>query len=246
MRRPDEARRNYGDTLLFPQFIDFRPFAPPSPTRPQRAAQLRFETIEKLRRAERAADRLSRADGGEFLRGRSGFEQIGEASGGAIEQRRDADKFVVAPAQMRAYARPRPVARPPHQPRPQRIERDIARRRDEMRFVERHGAEAALKQMPGDAQTRVDEAGVPAVRFAERQRQTIRGIGHQDEMDVVGHQAIRPHRDAGLAATLGQQIAVKRIVAILEENLLPPVATLGDMMRQTGHDDAGEAGHQHL
>jgi hypothetical protein len=32
-------------------------------------------------------------------------------------------------------------------------------------------------------------------------------------------------------------------VAVLEEDLLPPVATLRDMMRKVGHDNAGETGH---
>jgi len=49
-------------------------------------------------------------------------------------------------------------------------------------------------------------------------------------------------RDARLAAALGHEIAVERIVAVREENRLPPVAALRDMMRPTGHDNAGEAG----
>ena len=59
---------------------------------------------------------------------------------------------------------------------------------------------------------------------------------------MAGHQAIGPHRDASLAAALGQQIAVQRIVAVLEEDFPPPVAALGDMMQQTGDDNAGDAG----
>ena len=48
-------------------------------------------------------------------------------------------------------------------------------------------------------------------------------------------QAIGPNRDARLAAALSQQIAVKRIIAVREENLLLPVATLRDMIRRTRH-----------
>ena len=60
---------------------------------------------------------------------------------------------------------------------------------------------------------------------------------------MVGHQAIGPHRNARLAAARGEEIAVERIIAVLEEHLLTPIAALRDMMRQTGHDDAGKAGH---
>jgi hypothetical protein len=53
------------------------------------------------------------------------------------------------------------------------------------------------------------------VRLAERERQPILGRGHQNEVDMVGHEAIRPHRDAGLGGAFGEEIAVQRIVAVL-------------------------------
>jgi hypothetical protein len=46
---------------------------------------------------------------------------------------------------------------------------------------------------------------------------------------------------ARLAVALRQEIPVERIVAVLEENLLPPVAALCDMTQQPGDHDAGEA-----
>ena len=62
-------------------------------------------------------------------------------------------------------------------------------------------------------------------------------------MHVVGHQAPRPHRDIGGAAVFGEQIAVERIIVVAEEGPRTAVATLGDVVRMTGDDDAGEAGH---
>jgi hypothetical protein len=38
----------------------------------------------------------------------------------------------------------RPVLRPRHQPRPDRIERDVARRIEQMRLIDDDGAEPAL------------------------------------------------------------------------------------------------------
>ena len=112
-----------------------------------------------------------------------------------------------------------------------------------MRLVERNRAEAALKQMTGDPHPRIDEARIAPVRLAERKCQPVLGRRHQNEMDMVGHEAIRPHRDAGLGGALGEQVAIQCVVAVLEEDFLPPVATLGDMVGMVGHDDAGETGH---
>ena len=41
----------------------------------------------------------------------------------------------------------------------------------------------------------------------------------------------------------GEQVAIKRIIIIAEEGPRTAVATLGDVMRVTGNDDTGEAGH---
>jgi hypothetical protein len=52
-----------------------------------------------------------------------------------------------------------------------------------------------------------------------------------------------PHFDRGLAAMGGQQVAVQSIVAVLEERPGATIATLRDMVRMTGNDDASKAGH---
>ena len=57
------------------------------------------------------------------------------------------------------------------------------------------------------------------------------------------HQAIGPYLDAGLDGLLGQEVAVYLVIAVLEEDRLAPVAALGDMVRQTRDDDAGETRH---
>jgi len=63
-------------------------------------------------------------------------------------------------------------------------------------------------------------------------------------MDMVGHQAIGPHGDASLAAALSQEIAVERLIAVREKNLLPSVAALRDVMRRSRNDNAGETRHK--
>jgi hypothetical protein len=60
---------------------------------------------------------------------------------------------------------------------------------------------------------------------------------------MVRHETVGPDRDTALAAGGGQEIPVEFVVALLEEHALAPIAALGDVMRQTEHDDAGDASH---
>jgi hypothetical protein len=46
-----------------------------------------------------------------------------------------------------------------------------------------------------------------AVRLAERAAQRLRPIGDDDQVNVVGHEAVGPDRDAMLATLLGEEIA---------------------------------------
>src|SRR5271157_758168 len=62
-------------------------------------------------------------------------------------------------------------------------------------------------------------------------------------MDVVGHQTIGPDADVRLVASLPQQIPIKAIIVVGEKDAFAPIATLRDVMRQTGGDVAGDAGH---
>lgn len=63
-------------------------------------------------------------------------------------------------------------------------------------------------------------------------------------MDVVGHQHPGPHLDAGGRAMLGEQVQVAGKIGIVEESLRAAVAPLGDMVRVTSKDGAGEASHE--
>ena len=77
----------------------------------------------------------------------------------------------------------------------------------------------------------------------ERAAQPV-GIGrHEDEVHMVRHQAPGPHLDCCGAAIFGEQVAIKRIVGVAKEGTRAAIAALGDMVRMTGDDDTGEAGH---
>ena len=77
----------------------------------------------------------------------------------------------------------------------------------------------------------------------QRAAQSVRIGWHQDEMYVVRHQAPGPHLDLGVATIFGEQVAIQHVIAVAEEGPRAAIATLGDMVRITGDDDAGETGH---
>ena len=70
------------------------------------------------------------------------------------------------------------------------------------------------------------------------------GLGrHQNDMNMVWHQAIGPNLAPGPRSTLGQHIQIERIVGFFKKHLPAPVAPLGDKMRQSGNDKASNTSH---
>ncbi len=51
-------------------------------------------------------------------------------------------------------------------------------------------------------------------------------------MNVIGHQAPGPAQDTLGRAGRDHQIAIERVILLIEEGLLPPVAALGDVVRR--------------
>ena len=131
--------------------------------RRQRAAEAFLDFRDERRRAERAADQFAPPQRPESVRVGLALEKVDKARR-AVEERPHADEPVVAPGDMGAHARMRPVPSPRREPRPHRIEPDIARRVDQMLFVERDRAEPALKQVARLARPGVDVAGIEPMR----------------------------------------------------------------------------------
>jgi hypothetical protein len=74
---------------------------------------------------------------------------------------------------------------------------------------------------------KIHSACISAVRFANGMAQSIRIGRHSDQMDVIGHQAVSPDVNTVLPAPMRHQISIGLIVPIIEESLLPPVASTG-------------------
>jgi hypothetical protein len=62
-------------------------------------------------------------------------------------------------------------------------------------------------------------------------------------MAAARHQAIAPDLHACPLCCLGEQIAVRRIIAVLEKGLFAAVAALRHVVRDAWEDDAWEASH---
>tara|TARA_R110002051_G_scaffold165688_3_gene236711 strand:- start:97762 stop:98103 length:342 start_codon:yes stop_codon:yes gene_type:complete len=65
-----------------------------------------------------------------------------------------------------------------------------------------------------------------------QRRQRRRPGGHENKMNVIGHQAPGPAQDTLGRAGRDHQIAIERVILLIEEGLLPPVAALGDVVRR--------------
>jgi len=111
-----------------------------------------------------------------------------------------------------------------------------------MVLVQNDGTVARLEQMACRAQARVDDCAIAPMRLAER----LSAIGNEDQMNVIGHQAIGPDSDAMLTALLAREIAVEFIVGVGEEHGFAPISALRYMVRQAGNDETGDAGHEGL
>ena len=97
--------------------------------------------------------------------------------------------------------------------------------------------------MTGAAAPRMDDARIAPMHDRKRAPQPV-GVGrHQDQMDMIGHQAPGPHLDTGGATMLRQEIAVELVIVIAEESACTPVSALRDKMGKSGDDEAGETSH---
>ena len=97
--------------------------------------------------------------------------------------------------------------------------------------------------MPRFFAPRIDQASIAPMHRGEGCAQPVFILGHQNGVNVVGHQTISPAGNPRLLATGGEKIAKSDIISLVKENLLPPIATLGDVMGKAGNDKTSDAGH---
>jgi hypothetical protein len=89
----------------------------------------------------------------------------------------------------------------------------------------------------------VYEIGVASVSFSDSEPEPQFIGRNNNEMDVIGHQAVRPNLDASFPGLFGQEATIDVLVAVFEGDRLSSIAALRHMLRAVGNDDAGETGH---
>jgi len=66
--------------------------------------------------------------------------------------------------------------------------------------------------------------------LADGATQALGGLRDNDQVNMIGHQAICPDRDLLCAAELRHELEVVLVVFLTEERLLSAVSPLGDMV----------------
>jgi hypothetical protein len=97
--------------------------------------------------------------------------------------------------------------------------------------------------MTAPAAPAIDEIRVAPMSFADSAAQTPLVARHRDDVHMVGHQAPGPDLHVPPHGLPGQQIAIDVLVAVLEEDRLPTLATLGNMVGRMADNAAAQAGH---
>lgn len=97
--------------------------------------------------------------------------------------------------------------------------------------------------MAGHPQPGVDIAGVVTVDVAKGPAEAIFVRRYCNDVDVIGHQAIRPDRHLRTGCRFGEEIEVQFVVTVLEEGPLASISALGHVVRDTGEHETRAAGH---
>jgi hypothetical protein len=82
------------------------------------------------------------------------------------------------------------------------------------------------------------------VRIAQGFGERVLALRHDDEMHVVGHQAVRSYGEAVAIRVLAKEAEIGTAVAVGVEHVRTPVPPLGAVMGKPRYDDARNAAHR--
>src|SRR5271157_1958983 len=109
------------------------------------------------------------------------------------------------------------------------VELHVPRRGQEVVFLHDERGEAGLPPMPSPALPEVDPPRVPPMCLADGATQALDGLRDNDQVNMIGHQAICPDRDLLCATELRHELEVVLVIFLTEECLLSGVSPLGDI-----------------
>ena len=79
------------------------------------------------------------------------------------------------------------------------------------------------------------------MRVAKCPRQRFRRSGNHDKMNVIGHQTPSEDAEVMAAGVSAKYLDIADTVLIGEEDVLPIIASLSDVMRDTREHESGSA-----
>jgi hypothetical protein len=89
----------------------------------------------------------------------------------------------------------------------------------------------------------IEPLGIGEVRSAYSLSQYALALWHDHEMDVIGHQAVSDYPKPALGGLMLQYLQVGDAIRVNEEDFLPIVPALGDVMGQARENDACDSRH---
>lgn len=90
----------------------------------------------------------------------------------------------------------------------------------------------------------IERQSVFGVDARQRAGERILALGHDHQVDMVGHQAVAQEAHAGTRGVMAEKVQVKTPIIWRVEDGSAIIATLGDMMGNARKDDAGSTGHK--
>ncbi len=87
-----------------------------------------------------------------------------------------------------------------------------------------------MPQVPSPALPEVDPPRVPPMCLADGATQALGELRDNDQVNMIGHQAMCQDRDMLCTAKLRHELEVVLVVFLTEECLLSAVSPLGDMV----------------
>ena len=160
-----------------------------------------------------------------------------------LQQRPGRHQLVVAAFKMRPGAAVGIAVRLADDLRPHGVQLDVSCGGQQVLVVHHKRSKTALPKMPSPALAKVDPPRVSPMGLADRPTQPVLVLGHGDQVNVVGHQAVSPDGHSALFTPLRHQIDVRLIVLLREERLLPPIPPLRHVMRVAGNNNSCQSSH---
>ena len=120
-----------------------------------------------------------------------------------------------------------------HYPCPYGIAFNVAHRFEKVAVVQGAGVKAILPEVAAALMQAVDILGVDEVRAADRLGQCLIVMRRQNQVDMIGHQAVARYLRPVSGGLSLQNLKIDFSVFLYKKDILPVVPPLGHMMSES-------------